>query len=71
MDFIVDLPEFQRMTQIWVIVDRFSKMAHFISLPTKVNAQELAKVFLKNVWRLHGLPIDIVCDRDPKFTSEF
>ena len=71
MDFIVDLPESKGKTQVWVIVDRFSKMVHFIPLPTKVNAQYLAQEFLKNVWRLHGIPTDIVSDRDPKFTSEF
>ena len=71
MDFIVGLPESDGCTQIWVIVDRFSKMAHFIPLPTKVTAPELARIFLREIWKLHGLPASIVSDRDSKFTGHF
>ena len=45
MDFIVDLPESGGYSQIWVVVDRFTKMAHFIPLPTSIYVQELAKRF--------------------------
>jgi hypothetical protein len=71
MDFIVGLPDSDGCTQIWVIVDRFSKMAHFIPLPTKVTAPELARIFLREIWKLHGLPASIVSDRDSKFTGHF
>ena len=57
---------------IWVVVDRFTKMAHFISIVFDEGqsvSKELAKVFLKEVWWLHGLPNDIVSDRDGRFTS--
>src|SRR5215212_10057965 len=71
MNFIVKLPESERNTQIWVIVDRFTKIAHFILLPTRVSAQELARVFLREIWKLHGLLTDIVSNRDTKFTFKF
>jgi hypothetical protein len=73
MDFIVALPESEGYDKIWVIVDRLTKMAHFI--PLKSGSQspvtELAKAFAKEVWRLHGLPSEILSDRDTQFTSGF
>ncbi len=71
MDFIVGLPESDGNTKIWVIVDRFSKMAHFIPLPTVNKTEDMAKIFLNQIWKLHGLPDDIVSDRDSKFISHF
>src|SRR5690606_21533840 len=71
MDFIVQLPQSAGHTQIWVVVDRFTKMARFIALPTKCKAPDLAKLFLKEIFRFHGLPLDIVSDRDSRFTSNF
>ena len=71
MDWIIELPESNGYTQIWVIVDRFTKMAHLIPLPTNVNATDIAKIFVKEIWKHHGLPTDIVSDRDTKITSHF
>ena len=70
MDFIVELPESKGFNKIWVIVDRFSKMAHFIPLK-KTTARELSVGFVKEIWRLHGLPKSIVSDRDSLFISHF
>src|SRR5437588_4249267 len=56
MDFIIGLRESVGYTKIWVIVDRFSKMAHFIPLATEVPIEQLAVIFLKDIWRLLGLP---------------
>ena len=70
MDFITDLPEVKGYYKIWVIVDRFSKMTHFILLK-KITVQELAIAFINHVWRLHGLPWSIVSDWDPIFTRRF
>lgn len=71
MDFIVELPLSEGHSQIWVIVDRFTKMAHFIPLlDNQKTAKTLAKVFVKEIWRLHGLPLDIVSDRDRRFTGD-
>ena len=71
MDFIVGLPKSQGYTKIWVIVARFSKMAHFIPLKSEEHIKELALIFLKEIWRLHGLPATIISDRDTRFTSKF
>jgi hypothetical protein len=59
------------MSKIWVIVDRFSKMSHFIALPTVKKTEDMAKIFLTQVWKYHGLPDDIVSDRDSKFIFHF
>ena len=71
MDFIVGLPKSEGYMKIWVIVDRFSKMAHFIPLRTEEHIKELALTFVKEIWRLHGLPESITSDRDARFTSKF
>ena len=71
MDWIIDLPESNGYIQIWVIVDRFTKMAHLIPLPKKVSAKDIAKIFLRETWKIHGLPTDIVSDRDTKIPSHF
>jgi hypothetical protein len=71
MDFITELPESEGNTQVWVVVDRFTKMTHFIPLATRVTAAELAQTFLREIWKLHGLSQSIVFDRDSKFTFKF
>ena len=71
MDFITELPLSEECDQLWVIVDRFTKMAHFLPLRKEGKAAtDLAVIFAKEVWRHHGLPTDIVSDRDSRFTSE-
>jgi len=70
MDFITDLPLSEQCDQLWVVIDRFTKMAHFIPLPKEgKSASDLARTFAREVWRYHGLPSDIVSDRDSRFTS--
>jgi len=69
MDFITELPLSEECDQLWVIIDRFTKMAHFLPLKEK-TAADLAKIFAKEIWRHHGTPTDIVSDRDSRFTSE-
>jgi len=71
MDWIVELPESNGYIQIWVIVDRFTKMTRLIPLSTNTTAKDLAQSFLMNIWRFHGLPEDIISDRDTKLTSYF
>jgi transposase InsO family protein len=72
MDFITDLPLSEGCDQLWVIIDRFTKMAHFIPLKKKnKKAEDLAEVFTREVWKLHGIPADIISDRDSRFTSKF
>jgi transposase InsO family protein len=70
MDFITDLPESENCTTIWVVVDRFTKMAHFIPLKEK-TATYVARQFVTHIWKAHGLPDNILSDRDTAFTSKF
>jgi hypothetical protein len=69
MDFIVELPLSKGHDAVYVCVDRFTKMAHFIPTTTKVTAEETATLYLSHVFKHHGLPLDIVSDRGPQFTS--
>ena len=71
MDFIVELPKSKDMTTIMVIVDRLTKMAHFIPFRCLPTAEIAADSFLTNVFKLHGLPDSIVSDRGSQFTSDF
>ena len=54
-----------------VVVDKLSKEAHFIHVKTIYKAANIADIFLKQIFRLHGIPKVIISDRDPKFTSNF
>jgi hypothetical protein len=77
MDFITDLPASKRRhgstvyDSILVIVDRFTKAAHYIPVRKTIDAPELAEVFIEAVIRLHGVPKSIVMDRGSVFTSRF
>ena len=71
MDLIVQLPLSRTYDAIFVVVDRFSKMAHFIPTTTNVTAPQLAQLFLDNIVRFHGFPRSIISDRDSKFLSYF
>uniref|UniRef100_A0A8C5M5A9 Gypsy retrotransposon integrase-like protein 1 n=1 Tax=Leptobrachium leishanense TaxID=445787 RepID=A0A8C5M5A9_9ANUR len=71
MDFIVDLPKSKRHTVVLTVVDRFSKMAHFVPLPKLPTAKELAVVFAREIVRIHGVPSEIVSDRGAQFVSRF
>jgi len=71
MDFITELPISNDCDQLWVIIDRFTKMAHFFPLKREEKtAADLAVVFAREIWKYHGLPMDIVSHRDSRFTSE-
>ena len=70
-DLITQLPESRGCTQIMVVVDRITKMAHFIGLATEATAKDVADTFLPEVWRLDGLPSEIISDMDAKFSGEF
>jgi hypothetical protein len=72
MDFITGLPTSNKQNDaIMVAVDKLSKSAHFISVRLTCKAIDIAQVFMKEIFRLHGMPKEIISDRDTKFTSNF
>jgi len=70
MDFIPDLPNAREYNQCCVVVDRFTKMVYFMGLKNR-KAQEVAEIFMCEIWRLYGLPKRIVSERDTVFMSSF
>jgi hypothetical protein len=72
MDFVTGLPQTQKGNDsIWVIIDRLTKVAHFIPVKTTFGGATLARIYLKEIVRLHGIPRKIVSDRGTQFTSKF
>ena len=66
-DFIMKLPLAQGYDTILVVVDKFTKMGHFIPTTERTSAEGLAQLFRDNIWKLHGLPDSIISDRGPQF----
>ncbi|KAG2872992.1 hypothetical protein PC114_g26079 [Phytophthora cactorum] len=72
MDFVFGLPpDSKRRTGVVVFVDRFSKMVHLAAVPAEGRAVQTARRFVGMVFKHHGMPLDIVSDRDPRFTARF
>ena len=72
MDIVTGLPRTWRQHDvIWMIVDRLTKSAHFLPVSNDDPLDKLAQLYVEEIVRLHGVPISIVLDRDPRFTSRF
>ncbi|KAA3452486.1 DNA/RNA polymerases superfamily protein [Gossypium australe] len=72
MDFITGLPmTLKSKDVVWVVVDRLTKSAHFIPMRVDYSLAKLAELYIAEVARLHGVPVSIILDRDPRFTSRF
>ncbi|RVW47357.1 Transposon Ty3-G Gag-Pol polyprotein [Vitis vinifera] len=72
MDFVIGLPRtLGGNNAICVIVDRLTKSAHFLPMKVNFSLYRLASLYVKEIVRMHGVPVSIVSDRDPRFTSRF
>ncbi|MCI39530.1 retrotransposon protein, partial [Trifolium medium] len=72
MDFVGGLPKTAKGNEvIWVVVDRLTKSAHFIAIKTDTLVPKLAEFYVEQIVKLHGIPSNIVSDRDLRFTSRF
>ena len=72
MDFVTPLPRTQRRhDSIWVIVDRLTMSAHFLAVQMTFTLEEFCRLYIREIFRLHGVPVSIVSDRDPIFRHTF
>ena len=72
MDFMTALPRIPSGHEVvWMIVDRLMKSAHFIPLRVECSLEKIADIYVQEIMRLHGVPVDIVSDRDPRLVSCF
>ena len=72
MDFVLGFPlTQQKHDSVWVIVDKLTKSAHFISVRMDYSMDRLVELYVEELVRLHGVPLSIMSDRDPHFTLRF
>ena len=72
MDFVSHLPQTSRKHDaVWVIVDRLTKSAHFLALRMTLRLEEFYRLYIREIVRLHGVPVFILSDQDPRFTAHF
>ncbi|KAK1439863.1 hypothetical protein QVD17_05685 [Tagetes erecta] len=71
MDFVTKLPISNGYDSIWVIVDRLTKSAHFLPIKETYSAEKRAQLYVKEIVCRHGVPLDIISDRDGRFMSRF
>ena len=72
MDFVTHFPRTQqRHDAVWVIVDRLTKSAHFLAAQMTFSLERFCRLYIREIVRLHGVPVSIVSDRDPRFTAYF
>ena len=72
MDFVTHLPRTpQRHDAVWVKVDRLTKSAHFLAVRMTFTFERFRRLYIREIVRQHGVPISIVSDREPRFTTHF
>ena len=72
MDFVTHLPRtLQGHDAVWVIVDRLKKSAHFLAVRMTFTLKRFCRLYIREIVRLHGVPVSIVSDKDPRFTVHF
>ena len=72
MDFVTHFPwKLWRNDTVWVIVDRLTKLAHFLALQMTFTLEKFYRLYIREIVRLHGVPVSIVSDRDPIIMTHF
>ena len=72
MDFVTHFPRMQQKHDVvWVIVDQLTKPAHFLAVQMTFALERFYRLYMREIVRLHGVPVSIVSDRDPRFTTHF
>ena len=72
IDFVTHLPWTSwRNDAVWVIVDRLTKSAHFLAVQMAFTLEEFYRLYIREIVRLHGVPVSIILNRDPKLTAHF
>ena len=72
MDFVTHLPRTQQKHDaVWVIVDRLTKSVHFLAVWMTFALERFCQLYIREIVRLHGVPVSIVLDRDSRFTAHF
>ena len=72
MDFLTHFPRTsQGHDEVWVIMDRLTKSVHFLAVRMTFTLEEFYRLYIQDIFRLHGVPVSIVSDRDPRFTALF
>ena len=72
MDFVTHFPRTSwKHDALWVIVDRLTKSAHFLAMRMTFTLEEFYRLYIREIVRLHGVPVFIVSNKDPRFTELF
>ena len=72
MDFVTHFPRTQQKHDaVWVIVDPLTKSAHFLAVRMTFALERFYRLYIREIVRIHGVPVSIVSDRDPRFTAHF
>ena len=72
IDFVTYFPRtLWRHDAVWVIVDRLTKSAHFLAVRMTFSLEEFSQLYIQEIVWLHGVPVSIVSDRDPRFKTHF